>query len=196
VLTETPNRSLRLDLVALGDRDVAHVVAEAGQAQAAQTRRADRGATPRSDAGDHGRGLDVAGHGLAAHSRRGLDVAELTVAVGRLVEVHEVHVDGRPRERHAGLGVQVSSGFCRASSPLIHILAGEKVCIQAITPTHSGALFASSIRRWIESASSSTGFQTNPDREVPPATSSSTMPRRLRLHLVQRLRAVRAPGCR
>jgi hypothetical protein len=27
--------------------------------------------------------------------------------VGGLVEVHEVHVDGRPRQRHAGLGVQV-----------------------------------------------------------------------------------------
>ena len=53
-----------------------------------------------------------------------------------------------------------SSGFCSASSPAIHIFAGENVCIQVITPTHSGALLASSICRWIAAASSSTGFQT------------------------------------
>ena len=38
-----------------------------------------------------------------------------------------------------------SSGFCSASRPAIHILAGEKVCIHAITPTHSGALLTSRI---------------------------------------------------
>ena len=53
-----------------------------------------------------------------------------------------------------------SSGFCSASRPPIHIFAGEKVCIQAMTPTHHGALFASSIWRWMEAASSSTGFHT------------------------------------
>ena len=53
-----------------------------------------------------------------------------------------------------------SSGFCSASRPAIHIFAGEKVCIHAITPTQSGALLASRIWRWIASASISTGFQT------------------------------------
>ena len=53
-----------------------------------------------------------------------------------------------------------SSGFWSASSPAIHILAGEKVCIHAMTPTHAGSELASSICRWIEPASSSTGFHT------------------------------------
>ena len=70
-----------------------------------------------------------------------------------------------------------SSGFCSASSPAIHIFAGEKVCIQAITPTHSGALLASSIWRWIDAASSSTGFQTTrTGRLVAERRSRSAMP--------------------
>jgi hypothetical protein len=38
-----------------------------------------------------------------------------------------------------------SRGLRSASSPLIHILAGENVCIQAMTPTQAGSRFASSI---------------------------------------------------
>ena len=38
-----------------------------------------------------------------------------------------------------------SSGLRSASSPAIHILAGEKVCIQAITPMQSSSALASSI---------------------------------------------------
>ena len=33
-------------------------------------------------------------------------------------------------------------GFSRDWRPLIHILAGEKVCIQVMTPTHFSSLFA------------------------------------------------------
>ena len=43
---------LGLDLVALGDGDVAHVVAEPGQPQGAQLGAAHRGSRPRGDAGD------------------------------------------------------------------------------------------------------------------------------------------------
>jgi len=53
-----------------------------------------------------------------------------------------------------------SSGTSNASSPAIHILAGEKVCIQVTTPTHSSAAFASRMQRRMDDASSSTGFQT------------------------------------
>jgi hypothetical protein len=55
--------------------------------------------------------------------------------MGRLIEVHEVHVDLCPGEIAVELGVRWSSGFCRTVSPAIHILAGENVCIQAMTPT-------------------------------------------------------------
>ena len=53
-----------------------------------------------------------------------------------------------------------SSGFCSASNPEIHILAGEKVCIQAIKPMQSSSLLASSIIRRMPSAEVRTGFQT------------------------------------
>ncbi len=53
-----------------------------------------------------------------------------------------------------------SSGFCRASSPAIHILAGEKVCIQAIRPMQSSSALAARQIRRIAAASVSTGFQT------------------------------------
>ena len=43
------------------------------------------------------------------------------------------------------------SGCCSALSPGIHIFAGEKVCIHAITPTHDSAAFASSATRRIAS---------------------------------------------
>ena len=53
-----------------------------------------------------------------------------------------------------------SSGFCRAASPAIHIFAGEKVCIHAITPMQSAAAFASRQSRRIASGVVSTGLCT------------------------------------
>jgi hypothetical protein len=52
------------------------------------------------------------------------------------------------------------SGRLRTSSPEIHILAGENVCIQATTPTHAGAAFASRQSARIPSASVTTDFVT------------------------------------
>ncbi len=53
-----------------------------------------------------------------------------------------------------------SNGLRRASRPPIHILAGENVCIQATTPTHSSEEVASRQARRIASAVVSTGRQT------------------------------------
>src|SRR3712207_44475 len=53
-----------------------------------------------------------------------------------------------------------SSGLRSASSPLIHIFAGEKVCIQVTTPTQLGSSLASPIARRMAAASVSTGFHT------------------------------------
>ncbi len=53
-----------------------------------------------------------------------------------------------------------SSGLRSASSPVIHILAGEKVCIQAMTPRQSSSLLASSIIRRMAAESVSTGCHT------------------------------------
>src|SRR5699024_7849027 len=53
-----------------------------------------------------------------------------------------------------------SSGVRRASRPWIHIFAGEKVCIHAMTPTQAGSAFAARAVSRIASRSVSTGFQT------------------------------------
>ena len=51
--------------------------------------------------------LPVAGDGLAGQPESGLDVGELAVAVGGLVQVHEVHVDLAPGEIAVELGVEM-----------------------------------------------------------------------------------------
>ena len=61
---------LGLGLVALGDGDVAHVVAEAGELQAAGCREAGRGALPRAELGLHARVGRVADDRLAGTPRR------------------------------------------------------------------------------------------------------------------------------
>jgi hypothetical protein len=70
----------------------------------------------------------VPGHGGARNPEPGLHVPELAVAVRGLVEVHEVHVDGRPRQRLVGLGVQVQQRLAerlQAADP--HLGRGERV---------------------------------------------------------------------
>ncbi len=51
-------------------------------------------------------------------------------------------------------------GFCSAVSPAIHILAGENVCIQAMTPTQLGVAVAARQSSWIDSGVVTTGFET------------------------------------
>ena len=65
-------------------------------------------------------------------------------------------------------------GFCSACRPLIHIFAGENVCIHVMTPTHAGSALTSSIWRWIASCSLSTGWRTTVSGIAPDELSSST----------------------
>src|SRR3954447_26749848 len=70
-----------------------------------------------------------------------------------------------------------SNGFVSTSSPAIHILAGEKVCIQAMTPMQASEVPASRQSRRMASASVSTGFQTTRTGIVSCPSSSSAMRR-------------------
>ena len=130
---------LSLDLVAFGHRNITHVVAEPRELQRPNARPADAPPVPtspiRAEPADRTRGRRPS---CAATPMPGQDVAELTVPVRGLVEVHEIHVDRRPRggRRWTGCG-GAASACCSAPRPLIHILAGENVCIQVMTPTHS-----------------------------------------------------------
>src|SRR3954451_2479327 len=68
-----------------------------------------------------------------------------------------------------------SSGLSRTSSPPIHILAGEKVCIHAMTPRHASEALASRQTRRMASASVSTGFQTTRTGSAPCPSSRSAI---------------------
>ena len=119
---------LGLHLVALGHRDVAHVVAEAGDLEVLDGVPADRRAGPGADLDPDGRVAGVAEDHLAVHPHPGLHGGELPVAVRGLVEVHEVHVDGRPRQRRAGLRVQVQERLAQGLQPADpHLGRGERV---------------------------------------------------------------------
>ena len=85
---------LRLDLVALGDGHVAHVVRHAQYAHVAALHQADGRAHPGGDALLHALVAPMAGDHLALDAHAGDDVAVLAVAVRGLVFVHKVHVDG------------------------------------------------------------------------------------------------------
>ena len=87
--------------------------------------------------------LPVSDHDLALEAQARADEAVFAVAVGRLVQVHEVHVDLRPGQLAVELRVQVRERLASWVSPRIHIFAGEKVCIQVMTPTQSGVALAS-----------------------------------------------------
>ena len=70
----------------------------------------------------------VADDDLARNAETGHDVAELTVAVGGLVQVHEVHVDSLPRDFLVVLGGQLQQRLGQhfeAADP--HLGRGEGV---------------------------------------------------------------------
>ncbi len=120
--------NLSLDLVALGDGDLPHVVAEAGEAQRLRlvppAGRPRPGADPLLD----GWVGPVAGDGLPREPQARGHVAELAVAVRRLVQVHEVHVDLGPRQLAVELRVQMEERLLqRAQAGDPHLRGRERV---------------------------------------------------------------------
>ena len=103
--------NLRLDLVALGDRDLAHVVAEAGDLERLRLVPAGGRACPDAHARRDLRVAPMTDDRLPAQTHSRLDEPELAVAVCRLVQVHEVHVDLGPRQLAVELGVQMEQGL-------------------------------------------------------------------------------------
>jgi hypothetical protein len=95
-------------LVALGDGDLAHVVAEAGEARALQVVPGVGRASPGGQPLPHLGVGAVPDDDLPSQAHAGVQEARLAVAVGGLVEVHEVHVDGVPGQVAVVLGVQVA----------------------------------------------------------------------------------------
>ena len=123
-----PESKLGLDLVAFRDRHLPHVVPEACDGEALRLVPPAGGARPRGDAPDDRRIAPVPGDGLAPELHPGREVSELPVAVCRLVQVHEVHVDLGPREIAVVLRVQVEEGLAQQRQPADpHLRRRERV---------------------------------------------------------------------
>ena len=98
---------LSLDLIALGNGYIAHVVCDTHNADVTALHDTDRGAHPGCDALLYLTIFPISYDDLALDAHSGHDMAVLTVAVCSLVLIHEVHVDRIIRDLLIELGVQM-----------------------------------------------------------------------------------------
>ena len=119
---------LGLNLVALGDRHVAHVVAKTGDLEVAAVVDGGGDAHPVANLLSGLFILPVTHHHGAGQPQPGPHEAELASAVGGLVQVHEVHVDLAPGEIPVELGVKLQQGLLQlAQRRDPHLGGGEGV---------------------------------------------------------------------
>ena len=119
---------LGLHLVALGDGHVPHVVAEADDPQFMGEGIAHRRPHPGGQLVLHRLVLPVAGDDLPGQTHPGPDEAVLPVAVGGLVQVHEVHVDLLVGDLPVVLGGQMAVGLLQQAEAVNpHLAGGEGV---------------------------------------------------------------------
>ena len=102
---------LHFHLVALGNGNLSHVVAKAHDFQFAGDGHAHGGAHPAAQTLLDFLILPVAGNDLAGHPQPGGDEPVLAVAVGGLVQIHEVHVDLLVGDLAVVLGGKVAVGL-------------------------------------------------------------------------------------
>ena len=98
---------LGFDLVAFGHGHLPHVVAQPGDLQTSHLAQAHGRPHPGGDAILDLFVLPMPDDDLPRLAQAGADESELAVAVGGLVQVHEIHVDRRPRQITMELGMQV-----------------------------------------------------------------------------------------
>ena len=120
--------NLRFHLVAFGHGNVVHVVADAADSDVRGLHHADGRSHPASQRILHGGICPVAHDHLALDAHAGYDMAVLPVAVGGLIFIHEIHVDGVIGDLFIKLGVQMAerlSVLLQAQDP--HLGRGEGV---------------------------------------------------------------------
>ena len=132
----------RLDLVAVGHRHVAHVVAEAGNLKLLAVCRGKACAHPISDAAPRFIAAPMPDDHLASQVHARGDEAELAVSVRRLVQIHKVHINARVRDVTVELRIELKERLAVGRQPAIHIFAGLNVCIQAMIPAQESLAFA------------------------------------------------------
>ena len=123
---------LGLHLVALGHGNLPHVVAEAHDLQFLADGHAHGGAHPATQPVLHRLVLPVAGDDLAGGAQPCPDEAVLPVAVGGLVQVHEVHVDFFIGDGAVVLGGKMAPGLLQAGKAVDPHLRGA----EGVAPGH------------------------------------------------------------
>ena len=132
------------DLVALGDRDLPHVVAEAAEFRALPVvpmrapRASRRRCGPEPPDRTNGRPRLCA----ASRMRVWMKPASRSPCADwfRFMKSMSIVSQGRSRPNWVW---RCTNGFCSAFSPRTHIFEGENVCIQRMRPAQSGSEFAS-----------------------------------------------------
>ena len=105
------------DFIAFGHGDLAHVIADAGDAGGEGVVSRGGGAGPDTHRLQNVVVLPVADDHLAGEAQPCADEPEFTAAVGRLVRVHEIHVDGRPGNFAIELRMQVEERLLQQFEP-------------------------------------------------------------------------------
>ncbi|MFM1944674.1 MAG: hypothetical protein RI897_3656 [Verrucomicrobiota bacterium] len=114
------------DFIALGDGDFAHIIAQAGELGALPVVPGGGGAGPCADGGlDVGIFPETDDH-LSVETESAHDEPVLAVAMGGLVQVHEVHINAGPGDIPVMLGVEVEDGFFEVLEALDPHLGGRE----------------------------------------------------------------------
>ena len=112
IMVDLPSEfDLGLNLVALCNRHIVHIVAHTADAQMAGLHHAHRCAHPAAQLLLQGRIGPMAHNNFAFDSHAAYDMSVFPVAVGRLVLIHEVHVNLIVRNFLIELCVQVAQRF-------------------------------------------------------------------------------------
>ena len=105
------------DLVALGDSHVSHVVGKACEFRALPVVPRSCHAHPRTDAILHFRVRPVTYDHLAVEAHASVNESCLPVAMGSLVQIHEVHINLAPRQVAVELRMQVQERLAQGAQP-------------------------------------------------------------------------------
>ena len=117
---------LKLNAVTVGNGHVVHVHTEHKAAYVVCIGTAGSGAGPYGNLLLSLNALPVAYHNLAGYTHTGAYVTELYIAVGALVQVHEVHIDGVPGNIGVVLCVEVEQGLLKSLQTLDPHLGGAE----------------------------------------------------------------------
>ena len=102
---------LSRNLIAFGDRHLAHVVTEPAELCSVPVVPGGGSAAPGAELVLEGLVLPKSDHDFAVEAHSGHDEAVLTIPVRRLIQVHEVHVDGVPCDLAVVLSVEMEYGL-------------------------------------------------------------------------------------